>query len=96
MGKIYTYDIGTRLRTTLNSDLTGYSSVNYRIKMPGGSILTKACTVEDAGEWIIYYDTISNDLSEAGQYTIQARIVFSGGDQHESETRYFEVYDSFT
>ena len=96
MGKIYTFDIGTRLRMTLNEDITGQSSVEYKIKKPGGTIETKTCSVEDLGDGILYYDTITGDLDVVGQYSIQAQVVFSAGvDQFESETQYFNVYDSF-
>jgi len=95
MGKIYTFDIGTRLRTTLNMDLNGYDTINYKIQKPSGAILTKPCTPEDVANGIIYYDTIANDLDEVGLHFIQVQVVFSGGDQFESETRKFKVYDSF-
>ena len=95
MGKIYKFDIGTRLRTTLNVNLTGYSSIEYKIEKPGGSILTKPCTPEDLATGIIYYDTILNDLDELGTYNIQVQVVFASGSQFESKTKYFMVYDSF-
>jgi len=95
MGKIYTFDVGTRLRTTLSVDLTGYSTVEYKIKKPGGSTITKTCTVEDQANGIIYYDTVADDLDEVGTYLIQAQIVFASGNQNESETQNFVVYDSF-
>ena len=95
MGKIYTFDIGTRLRTTLNVDLVGYSTVEYQIKKPNGIILTKTCAIEDQANGIIYYDTILNDLDLSGSYSIQTQIVFGSGNQNESETQHFLVYDSF-
>ena len=95
MGKIYTFDIGTRLRTTLNVDLAGYSTIDYKIQKPSGSILTKPCEVEDEANGIIFYDTVLNDLDEIGKYLIQTEIVFSSGVQNHSETQYFIVYDSF-
>lgn len=95
MGKIYKFDIGTRLRTTLNADLAGYSTIEYKIKKPiNGTILTKTCEVEDEGNGIVYYDIVDGDLDEIGIYDIQVQIVFSGGAQFESETRSFTVYDS--
>lgn len=95
MGKIYMFDIGTRLRMTLSADLTGYTTIEYKIKKPSGSILTKTCSIEDLANGIIYYDTANGDLDEEGKYSIQAQIVFSGGDQYESESKSFRVYDSF-
>lgn len=95
MGKIYTFDIGTRLRTTLNANISGYSSVDYKIKKPDGTVLTKPCFIEDQATGIVYYDTILNDLSVPGSYSIQTQIVFTGGNQNESETQHFLVHDSF-
>lgn len=95
MGKIYTFDIGTRLRTTFSADITGYSSVEYKIKKPDGTTMTKTCIVEDQANGIVYYDTVEDDLDQAGSYSIQAEIVFSGGDQNKSVTQYFLVYDDY-
>lgn len=96
MGKIYTYDIGTRLRMTLSSDLAGYSTAKFSIEKPDETTLLKTCTVEDESNGIIYYDTIEDDFDEAGFYHIQAQIVFASGSQFESETQTFRVFDSFT
>ena len=95
MGKIYTYDIGTRLRTTLNTDLAGYNTVEYKIEKPDNTVLTKPCTPEDVDNGIVYYDTILNDLDQAGYYHIQTQIVFLSGNKYESETKEFRVYDPF-
>ncbi len=96
MGKIYTFDVGTRLRTTLNANLSGYSTVNYKIKKPDGTILTVPVTdVEDEVNGIVYYDTVVDDLSVPGSYSIQTQIVFGSGNQNESETQHFLVHDSF-
>ena len=95
MGKIFTFDIGTRLRTTLNVDLAGYSTVEYKIEKPSFTVLTKPCFVEDEANGIVYYDTVIDDLDEVGTYKIQVQIVFASGNQNESETQYFKVYDSF-
>ena len=96
MGKIYTFDIGTRLRTTLSVSLTGYDTVEYSIEKPDGSTLTvPVIDVEDEANGIIYYDTVEGDLDQVGYYSIQTQIVFLSGKQFESVTRYFPVYDSY-
>ena len=94
MGKIYQFDIGTRLRTTLNVSLAGYSTIEYKIKKPSGTTITKTCNVEDVVNGIIYYDIINGDLDEPGTYLIQTQIVFSNGNQNESETQYFIFYNT--
>ncbi len=95
MGKIYKWDIGTRLRTTLNVDITGYTLIEYKIEKPSGAILTKTCSVENVANGIVYYDTVADDLDEIGTYSIQVQITFTGGDRNESETKHFNVFDSF-
>ncbi len=95
MGKIYIGDIGTRLRTTLNTDLAGYSTLEYKIKKPSGVIITKPCTPEDVLNGILYYDTIDGDLDEVGPYLIQVNIIFASGNKNLSITRSFIVYDVY-
>jgi len=96
MGKIYTFDIGTRLRTTLDVDLAGYDTVEYSIEKPDGTSITRTCEVEDEGNGIVYYDTILNDLDQHGTYYIQVQVVFvSGTSQFESVSQDFKVYDPF-
>lgn len=94
MGKTYTDDIGTRIRTTLDEDITGYSSVTYYIEYPSGTEETKTCTVEDASDGIVYYDTVSGDLDEEGIYKIQT-LVDMGATQYLSETQQFRVYGDY-
>ena len=95
MGKIYIGDIGTRLRTTFNDDIAGYSTIVYKIKKPSGAILTKPCEVEDELNGIIYYITIAGDLDEVGPHLIQADVKFSSGNKNLSVTKSFIVYDVF-
>jgi len=95
MGKIYKGDIGTRLRTTFNDNIAGYSSMDYKIKKPSGSIMTKSCEPEDETTGIIYYDTVDGDLDEVGAYYIQVDINFSSGNKNLSLTKSFLVYDVF-
>ncbi len=95
MDKIYIGDIGTRLRTTLNTDITGYSSIIYKIKKPSGTIMTKPCIPEDEATGIIYYDTVVDDLDEVGPYLIQIDVRFSSANKNLSVTKSFIVYDEF-
>jgi len=95
MSKIYIGDIGTRLRTTFNTNIAGYDTIEYKIKKPSGSILTKPCTPEDVGNGVIYYDTIDGDLDEVGPYLFQADIKFVSGNKNLSLTKSFIVYDKY-
>jgi len=95
MSKIYTFDIGTRLRTTLGSDLTGYSTVEYKIKLPDNTIETKTCVVEDEATGIVYYDSVAEDFDDNGTYYLQVEVVFAAGSQFLSETTTFDVYSAY-
>lgn len=95
MDRIYIGDIGTRLRTTLNTDIAGYSSIIYKIKKPSGTVMTKPCIPEDEANGIIYYDTVADDLDEAGPYLIQIDVRFSSGNKNLSVTKSFIVYNEF-
>ena len=93
--KIYIGDIGTRLRTTLNEDLAGYSSIEYKIQKPSGTILTKPCVPEDVLNGIVYYDSVDGDFDELGFYKIQTDINFASGSHNESVTQTFYVSKKF-
>ena len=94
MGKTYVDDIGTRIRTTMSEDITGYSAVTYYIQNPSGTEVTKTCVVEDVTNGIVYYDTVSGDLDEEGIYKIQT-LVDMGATQFMSETQQFRVYGDY-
>lgn len=92
MGKSYIGDEGTRIRMTLNTSLTGYSTIVYKVQKPNGTEVELNCSVEDETDGIIYYDCISGDLNQNGKYLIQAFVVFLNGNRFYSETRDFEVH----
>ncbi len=69
--------------------------MTYKIKKPSGIVVTKPCTPEDETEGIIYYDTVVNDLDEAGPYLIQIDVKFNSGNKNLSITKSFIVYDVF-
>ena len=92
MAKSYLGDIGTRIRTTLNTDLTNLNTVKYYIKKPSKVIATKTCVVEDVPTGIVYYDVVANDFDEVGVYMVQAELVFNDASKFLSETRNFEIF----
>jgi hypothetical protein len=93
--KSYVGDIGTILRTTLDSDLTGYSTVEYKIIKPDATILTKTCVIEDVTDGIVWYKAIAGDLNVVGIYYCQVKMVFTDGDQFRSRTESFEIFQEF-
>jgi hypothetical protein len=93
--KIYKGDIGTRLRTTLSADLSGYKTIVYKIRKPSGIVIEKPCTLEDETNGIVYSDTVDGDFDEAGTYLIQVEVEFINGNINKSKTQKFEVYDVY-
>lgn len=83
--EIHQNDIGTQFRCTIKDDttpvdLSSASSLQLIFTKPTGAQLTKtAFLYTDGTDGIIYYNTVSGDLNEVGQWKIQARIVFSTG-----------------
>ncbi len=91
----YLGDIGTEIETTLNTDLTGISTVSYKIIKPSGDISTLTCTIKNVLLGIISYITISGDFNEVGVYFIQTLLVFNNGDRFLSKTESFEIFEEF-
>jgi hypothetical protein len=95
MGKSYVGDIGTRIRTTLNTDLTNATTLEYQVEKPDATTDTWTVTVEDTTNGIVYYDVIAGDFDQAGSYDIQTDITYNDGDHFLSETRKINVFAAF-
>ena len=95
MADIHVGDVGTRLTVTLTDetgaavDVTGASLLEMRLRLPGGGTLTRgATTVTDGSDGQISYVTQAGDLSEAGEWELQAYVVLPGGAWHSDVTRF--------
>lgn len=95
MGRSYVGDINTKIETTLNEDLTGYSSVIYYVMKGGGTSTTWNCVVESTTQGIVYYNVQSGDFNESGKYKIHTVVEFIDGSLYSSELKTFTVYDRF-
>ena len=73
-------------------DLTGYSAVSMKIRKPGGTLLTKTPTVSALTTGVLTYETISGDLDEVGDYTVEVLLTYPDGDYIKSELDNFTVY----
>lgn len=95
MVKSYVGDIGTRIRTTLSTDLTNISTAYYKIKKPNGDILKVLCTIESILEGIVYYDIVTGDFNYIGVYYIQTELIFTDTSKFLSETKPFEIFEEY-
>jgi uncharacterized membrane protein len=93
--KIYIGDVGTKFIISTGVDLTDATSTKAKIKKPGGTTVTWDCDVEGAATGgKISYETIANDLDEAGNYVGNAKVEF-GAKKFTGETFGFMVLDEF-
>lgn len=92
--KSYVGDIGTRIRTDLNSNISGAQTITYKYKKPNGITGDWACQVESFTGGIVYYDVVSGDFDVSGQYKIQTLVEFDS-DRFLSHTRDFIVYGEY-
>lgn len=54
-------------------DLT-FATVQFLLRKPSGTLLTKTMTVSDADAGLAYYDTLTTDLDEAGDWALAFRV----------------------
>ena len=95
--EIHVGDIGTAFEVTLEDcgsvvDLTGASSIQYIFATPSGATLTKVGNLlTDGTDGIVVYNTIADDLDEAGTWKIQVKVVLPTG-TWSSNIEKFRVY----
>lgn len=101
VNRLYIDEHNVKLETTLErADISGYTSVNYTIKKPSGTILTFPLTVEQDGseeeeeDAIVFYLTEIDDLDEVGIYFCQVELTFENA-AYLSDTRRFPVLDRY-
>ena len=96
-GEIHIGDIGTRFIVTVRDGeavcpLELATTLQIIFKRPDKQLLTKTATlVTDGSDGQIQYTTIAGDLSQAGAWSFQARIVSPAGEWH-SDIQPFTIY----
>ena len=88
---IYKDEIGITLNIYCTYNIVGYTSVTVDIVKPDGTVLIVTPSVVDATIGKLSYDTVSGDLDQIGEYTVQPIIVFGGGDTVKGEIDKFIV-----
>lgn len=97
--EVHVSDIGTILRLTIRDqdkaaiDVSGATTKQIILrKTDQSTTLTKtASNFSDGTDGIIQYTTVSGDLTPAGPWKIQGRIVLSGGADFRTEIKDFDV-----
>jgi len=79
MGKIYKSQDSLRIKLTTSVDITGATVKKIYYKKPGGTIGSWDATVDVIATGVIYYDVVSGDIDESGQWEFWAYITFSDG-----------------
>jgi hypothetical protein len=94
---IHVDDIGTIFEITLLEDgaavdIADATAKHLVFQLPDGSTMSKpAVFASDGADGIIQYVTVSGDLSQAGNWKMQAKITTPAG-SWSSSTSWFKVY----
>jgi len=92
--EIHQDDLGTRFLVTVKDDgvvvdVSGASLRQLTFKKPSDTLMVKtASIISDASavSGVMYYDTIADDLDEAGKYKLQGKVTLASG------TYYTDIY----
>ena len=99
MSLLYTGDIGARLIiSTDNTNIAPSATLTMLLQKPGGTTVEIAITAPMVNytTGVITYPTVSGDLSEVGEYKVQVKGVFVGGENLVSDQDTFNVYQRLT
>ena len=85
--EIHVDDIGTRFQVTIKDDgsvvdLSAASGLTISFRKPSDTVVNRtASTLSDGSvvSGVMYYDSVSGDLDEAGNYKLQAKVVLTSG-----------------
>jgi len=98
--EIHVKDIGTVFEVTLEDnsapvDLNGSTGLSIIFRNPPGTVVIKVATIVNppGTDGKIQYVTIADDLDCAGDWSIQAEVVFPTG-TFRSEVKPFEVFEN--
>ena len=92
MALIYQSAIGINFSIYTTFDISGYSTVLFYLSKPSGTKLTKTPTIVNAVTGELSYESISGDLDEVGEYSIQVVVTYPDGDTIKGEIDNFVVY----
>lgn len=86
MAELHKYDYGTVLKINVvksdgtTQDISGATSILFFLEKPNEAIITRTGTLTTNGsDGLIQYTVASGDLDMIGIWSIQGRVVTSGG-----------------
>ena|ERR1051325_5895999 len=77
MADAFKTSLAVQLQIELGIDLTGYSSISYKVKKPDGTTTTWTPTVSNTAAGTTTYTTGSGDLGVVGTYSVQPQINYT-------------------
>lgn len=97
--EIHQNDIGTRFLMTVKDDsdlvnISGALSLRVDIRKPSDTIINRSALRLNDGSAIsgvMYYDTVSGDLDEIGNYKLQGLVTLPSGTYH-TDIHTFKVH----
>jgi hypothetical protein len=97
MSKAYVGDIGTAIEINTLIDLSGASTMEYKVKKPDGSIHTWEVEIPAAlteADGFLVHFTEDGDFDQVGKYYIQPHVTSASTD-HLGDTVTLEVFNAF-
>jgi hypothetical protein len=94
MSNVYKPDIGTVISLNTGQVITGGTSLSIEVKKPSGATASWAGSI-GADTKSVEHTIVSNDLDEAGDYILQAKLTLGGGTFRGKSVRLpvFEIFN---
>jgi hypothetical protein len=95
--EIHVNDIGTRFLATIkdngeNIDISNATQVQMIFRRPNDEVFYRLGTLFNSGIYgQVYYDTAGGDLTDPGQYKLQAKVYLPSGTYY-TDIYSFQVY----
>jgi len=78
MSIVYKPDIGTVISLNTGQVITGATALSIEVKKPSGALVSWAGAI-GADTKSVEHTIVANDLDEAGDYVLQAKLTLGGG-----------------
>jgi hypothetical protein len=92
--KYYVGDVGTLIYVSTLNDLTTATTTDLLVQKPRGAVVTWDADVDPTDDTRILYEVKVGDFDQAGEYKLQAYVVFPTG-QWRGNTAKFTVLEAF-
>lgn len=89
MAKIYTTDVGTKIKLDTGESLTGAVVVKIYARPPSGAVVELAATVAETTK--VQHVKAATTLNLAGKWELQAYVEFADGTKYRGETASIQI-----